>query len=433
LDAIENIASGLDTSDTPLDPKVFVDALLDVHKKFSDLVTVAFRGESGFVAALDKAFREFVNRNKISKNSTNKSPELLAKYCDSLLKKSAKNPEEGELEDLLNNIMIIFKYVEDKDVFQKFYSRMLARRLVGQNSASDDAEASMISKLKEACGYEYTSKLQRMFTDMGVSKDLNDQFRNQQETNHDSSDLIDFNIMVLSTASWPLTPATTPFNLPHDLIPTYERFQKFYQAKHSGRKLNWCFNHSKGELKATYAKASKAGYTFQVSTFQMGILLPFNDALSYTIEELTNITELQPEILHGSLAVLLKAKVLTISPDGSECGEPGTKYTLNLEFKSRKIRVNLNVQIKSEQKIETEETHKNVEEDRKILMQAAIVRIMKTRKMMKYQQLITEVIGQLQNRFKPSVPDIKKSIDMLLEKEYIARGEAEKDTITYVA
>ena len=44
--------------------------------------------------------------------------------------------------------MVIFKYVEDKDVFQKFYSKMLAKRLVQQNSASDDAEASMISKLK---------------------------------------------------------------------------------------------------------------------------------------------------------------------------------------------------------------------------------------------------------------------------------------------
>ncbi len=36
--------------------------------------------------------------------------------------------------------MVIFRYVEDKDVFQKFYSKMLAKRLVGGNSASDDAE-----------------------------------------------------------------------------------------------------------------------------------------------------------------------------------------------------------------------------------------------------------------------------------------------------
>uniref|UniRef100_A0A1X7SDI1 Cullin family profile domain-containing protein n=1 Tax=Amphimedon queenslandica TaxID=400682 RepID=A0A1X7SDI1_AMPQE len=54
---------------------------------------------------------------------------------------------------------------------------MLAKRLVQQISASDDAEASMISKLKQACGFEYTSKLQRMFQDMSLSKDLNDKFR----------------------------------------------------------------------------------------------------------------------------------------------------------------------------------------------------------------------------------------------------------------
>jgi cullin 1 len=73
--------------------------------------------------------------------------------------------------------MTIFKYVEDKDVFQKFYSKNLAKRLVNGMSASDDAEASMIGQLKEACGYEYTSKLQRMFTDMSVSRDLNDAFK----------------------------------------------------------------------------------------------------------------------------------------------------------------------------------------------------------------------------------------------------------------
>ena len=44
--------------------------------------------------------------------------------------------------------MVVFKYVEDKDVFQKFYAKMLAKRLVQQSSVSDDAEATMISKLK---------------------------------------------------------------------------------------------------------------------------------------------------------------------------------------------------------------------------------------------------------------------------------------------
>jgi len=31
--------------------------------------------------------------------------------------------------------------------------------------------------IQQACGFEYTSKLQRMFQDISVSKELNDQFR----------------------------------------------------------------------------------------------------------------------------------------------------------------------------------------------------------------------------------------------------------------
>lgn len=44
--------------------------------------------------------------------------------------------------------MIVFKYIEDKDVFQKFYSKLLAKRLVEHMSTSDEAEANMILKLK---------------------------------------------------------------------------------------------------------------------------------------------------------------------------------------------------------------------------------------------------------------------------------------------
>lgn len=144
----------------------------------------AFHNDKGFVAALDKACGRFINNNAVTKkcNSSSKSPELLARYCDLLLKKNTKNPEDAELEDTLSQVMIVFTYIEDKDVFQKFYSKWLAKRLVTQASASDDAESTMISKLKTACGFEYTSKLQRMFLDVGVSKDLNETFKKYIET-----------------------------------------------------------------------------------------------------------------------------------------------------------------------------------------------------------------------------------------------------------
>ena len=87
--------------------KLYVSTILDVHKKYNALVLTAFTNDIGFVAALDKACGKFINLNSVTKhaNASSKSPELLAKYCDHLLKKSARNPEEVELEDTLNQVV----------------------------------------------------------------------------------------------------------------------------------------------------------------------------------------------------------------------------------------------------------------------------------------------------------------------------------------
>lgn len=272
--------------------------------------------------------------------------------------------------------MTVFKYIEDKDVFQKFYSRMLAKRLVQGLSASDDAETSMISKLKEACGFEYTNKLQRMFQDMQISKDLNSAFKEWQSDKLDTDELkasVDATYHILGTGFWPLNPPTTPFAPPQIISKTYERFALFYNNKHQGRKLTWLWHLCRGEIRANYLKAAagnKAAYTFQVSTYQMAILLLFNDSDTVTYEEMEQGTKLTKETLDPSIGMFIKAKVLKESPEGAK-PEAGTSYTLNHGFKSKKLKVNLNIGIKSEQKQEVEDTHKTIEEDRKLLMQVS--------------------------------------------------------------
>ncbi|KAG6882566.1 hypothetical protein C0992_011329 [Termitomyces sp. T32_za158] len=143
LGAVSKLIEAGDAAD--VDPKAYVDALLEIHRKNSETVTRSFKSEAGFAASLDKACREFVNRNIATGTSSTKSSELIAKHADMLLRKNNKMAEEEDLEGALNRIMILFKHLEDKDVFQTFYTTKLSKRLIHGVSASDESEASMIS------------------------------------------------------------------------------------------------------------------------------------------------------------------------------------------------------------------------------------------------------------------------------------------------
>lgn len=106
---------------------------------------------------------------------------------------------------------------------------------------------------------------------------------------------------------------------------------------------------------------------------------------------------------------------------------------LHLFFINISKRTKIKVTAASQQEVqqETQATRKAVDEDRRMYIQAAIVRIMKSRQTLSHIQLIQEIIDQSSSRFSPSVIMIKKCIEQLLEKQFIAREE--RDTYVYVA
>lgn len=176
-------------SSTVKNPKSYVDQLLVLHKKYYQVNQQVFESQPLFTAATDKAFRVIVNDSSFSSG-----PETLARYCDMMLKRNTAKKEMGvagqrkrlkkdveddqeDQEERVMKMITLFKYVDDKDVFQKFYSRMLAKRLIYNASSSEELEINMINRLKEICGVEYTSKLNKMFTDISLSSDLNSKFK----------------------------------------------------------------------------------------------------------------------------------------------------------------------------------------------------------------------------------------------------------------
>ena len=88
------------------DPKLYVDTILTVHKKYNQLLTTALENDSGFAKALDQAASHFVNNNAVcAAKKKNKSAELLAKYSDSILKKSNKVSEDTDVDKTLSEIV----------------------------------------------------------------------------------------------------------------------------------------------------------------------------------------------------------------------------------------------------------------------------------------------------------------------------------------
>ena len=204
------------------------------------------------------------------------------------------------------------------------------------------------------------------FVDMSLSKDLTDAFKARMEQNHDDVD-VSFSIMVLGTNFWPLTPPAHEFIIPSEILTTYDRFQKYYQTKHSGRKLTWLWNYSKNELRTNYTNQK---YILMTSAYQMGVLVMYNKSETWGFGEIREATGLGGEVLSQVLGLLVRAKVLICDDEGQEGGQ----YDLNPGFRSKKIRVNLNLPIRADVKAESLDVLKTVDEDRKYVIQATIVR-----------------------------------------------------------
>ncbi|XP_064301029.1 cullin-2 isoform X2 [Phalacrocorax carbo] len=410
-------------------PTQFVESVLEVHSKFVQLINTVLNGDQHFMSALDKALTSVVNYRE--PKSICKAPELLAKYCDNLLKKSAKGMTENEVEDKLTSFITVFKYIDDKDVFQKFYARMLAKRLIHGLSMSMDSEEAMINKLKQACGYEFTSKLHRMYTDMSVSADLNNKFNNFIKNQDTIIDLgISFQIYVLQAGAWPLTQApSSTFAIPQELEKSVQMFELFYSQHFSGRKLTWLHYLCTGEVKMNYLCKP---YVAMVTTYQMAVLLAFNNSETVSYKELQDSTQMNEKELTKTIKSLLDVKMINHDSDKEDI-ETESTFSLNMNFSSKRTKFKITTSMQKDTPQEMEQTRSAVDEDRKMYLQAAIVRIMKARKVLRHNALIQEVISQSRARFNPSISMIKKCIEVLIDKQYIERSQASADEYSYVA
>eukprot|EP00898_Chlorokybus_atmophyticus_P002087 jgi/Chlat1/287/Chrsp1S03176 len=403
----------------------FVQRLLDEKDKYDRTIQRAFNNDKTFQNALNQAFEYFINLN-------NRSPEFISLFVDDKLRKGLKGVSDEDVEVVLDKVMMLFRYLQEKDVFEKYYKQHLAKRLLSGRTVSDDAERSLIVKLKTECGYQFTSKLEGMFTDMKTSKDTMQGFKQVLATTDASLNGIDLNVHVLTTGSWP-TQTGARCNLPAELLPCCDKFKTFYLSTHTGRRLTWQTNMGSADIKATFAKSK---HELNVSTYQMCILMLFNkaDKLSYReIEQATDIPAIDLKRNLQSLACVKGKNVLRKVPMSKDVNEDDEFY-FNEQFQSQFYKVKIGTVVaQKETEPEKQETRQKVEEDRKPQIEAAIVRIMKARRVLDHNNIISEVTKQLQARFLPNPAVIKKRMESLIEREFLERDKNDRKLYRYLA
>jgi len=406
-------------------PEKFVSLVLELRNQFQLIVEDAFHDDKNFARKLKEAFEYFINLDV-------RAAQYLSLYTDALLRKHANKLSDNEVMTKLDDVITIFKYLSDKDIFEDFYKQHLAQRLLHTKSHSDHFEKAMIAKLKTECGHQYTSKLEGMFKDIAQSRQIYEQWHQAYNVN----DNIGLNCKVLTTGFWPI-PRKNGIILPSDINLICEKFRRFYCDSHSGRKLQFDTSRGSAELRVQFDAAPK---DLVVHTYQMCILLLYNDRDIYSWKEIYSKLKIDKSELERHILALAhpKVKVLNKKPNKKILKDEDT-FAFNKKYKNQRVRVNIGVldSKSSKDMISSKEKKGNIPqqvlESRKNRVEAAIVRIMKARKKLHHQQLIVEVVHQLQSRFNPDPQFIKQRIASLIEREYLERDSKDRRLYHYLA
>lgn len=408
----------------------WVQEVLDLRNKYDMILSEAFSSDQGVKNTMTKAFSQFINKNS-------RSAEFVSLFIDDNLKKGLKGKTEHEVDNVLEKTVSLFRYISDKDVFERYYKNHLAKRLLNGRSVSDDAERGMIAKLKVEVGSTFTSKMEGMFKDMKISTDTMRDF-NRFDDAQETRPVTDVTASILTSTFWPLGTADSAAATciyPPEIEERKKLFEKFYLNRHSGRQLTWLPSHGTADIKVTFGKRK---YELNVSTYAMVILLQFNnlqDDESLSYQDLLSTTSIPESELMRNLQSLAcaKYKILAKEPKSRDV-KVTDSFSINSTFSSPQIRIKIaTIANKVETDTERKETYERIEETRKHQTEACIVRTMKARKTMDFNNLIAEVTMQLNSKFSPDPMMIKSRIEALIEREYLERDENDRKLYRYLA
>ncbi|CAD6184387.1 unnamed protein product [Caenorhabditis auriculariae] len=404
-------------------PINFIRKLLEVKENCERMCATSFAGDRKFVARLNEEFEVLVNRCR-------QVAEYFAVYLDFLLKSSAG----GNLPLEVNSCTFLFRFIHEKDVFERIYKKSLAKRLLSGTSTCYELEKAVVTKLRTECGFQFTQKMEHMLRDVETWQKMNDEYSEHCKL-HSQIRNIKFNIRVATAGVWPLY--TDDYVLSPQLSPIFQEFSNFYTSKHKGRKLTLCRSAGYASLLANFEPAigESRQKTISTSTLQMLVLLQFNLKNNWTFKELLESTKMSVKDLGRNLVALTckGQNVLISSSKKSTDFDANDVFSVNEQFQSSSDVVKVAAVAAYHQSDKAADTREKTEIDRKFEVEACIVRLMKRNRKMNHDELIANVLEEMKDRCGViGTSTVKQRIEALIEREFIARDSSEFKVYCYV-
>jgi cullin 3 len=111
-------------TDEKMRPDEFVSNVIALREKMMNIHSRSFGRDSNIELTIKTAFENFINQE------SEKAAMSLVYYLDDQFKKDFKSLQDTEINERLDRVIKIFRYLRDKDVFEGFYKMSLSKRLL---------------------------------------------------------------------------------------------------------------------------------------------------------------------------------------------------------------------------------------------------------------------------------------------------------------
>ncbi|CAM2725880.1 unnamed protein product [Rotaria socialis] len=418
--------------------RIHIQNLLNLKDIFDIFLKRPFNGDETCKKRIDFDLECFIN-------SKQHISEYISLFINDELLSNCNN---DDCNVILDKITAIIEYLRDKYNFQQYYLKHFAQRLLSKRPISGHMENKMISRLRIIFGQQFGHHLKSMNNDILISKENMSKF--QAFRVQESFDLhgIDLSVLVLTRDFWPLRYTIDQCNLPHTIQQVYQCFHNFFIKMEKNRRLilepscgtadlTLAFYDRLKNEQSTIKKLNEQKYLLHVSTYQMIVLMLFNEKESWSFEEIHERTNINEHHLQCALSSLVmsktKTKVLVKQPKHSDI-QPNDRFHINDSFQSTHYFVKVKqIRKKSESNQGRQEVQLKVEIIRHHEIDAAIVRIMKAHKTMQHIELIMKVIHSLKGRFQLTCKVVETRIESLIEREYLSCATHNRKQYNYMA